>query len=203
MTDEELRRCSVIAGPHTPEYVLAVLERELPLKHRQLHIDYAAPASGFGEFNRCSICPDGHVHLYVGPMAPAIHVLVESVLGYMLARILDTREQIPKRPTKKSIAKRIDEMLAVITMELDPALLVLTLENLGTLHEWLEVYVGEAVKVAPPKKAPEPRPEPPIMLVPGFAPMINYEGSGSVLVAGDEGQTMLGLLNRPMKVGDA
>jgi len=149
---------------------LDALEAGNPLRWRELYLDNDVP---FPTGVYIKVCDEGHVHLLHGGMMPIMAETLHGILAWTLARILDTKREIPKRPGQAVIERVIGETHRTLA-NIDEGFSVAYLHHLDILKGWLQSYVTQAsgkplwpgapdgpatvyVESAIPREEPEPQ----------------------------------------------
>jgi hypothetical protein len=221
------RESMVEYGERTVEMFMMRAEEEWPLRYRILMIDVARPAPVGCDV---IVCSEGHIHVYFGPLTTAVTMLVDTLLAYTVALILDTKPNLPKQPSRHVVVDRFNKMLHFL-MELDSSVGAAYAQHFNLIRQWINNHTtsrgGRPVfperEQKPPHRAPAARrrrgtsvtPQPPQKLAqtpeqPLRAPTEEERGEAALadarsmlMFAPDGSLVVVGVLNMPMTLGEA
>lgn len=116
---------------------LDVLEDELPLRRRELHINAGATFPSGAQIHTCE---KGHIHLWLGYWTPLHLVTLYGLYAYTLAKILDMRTvRVPKAKRITALVHKVHDVIHGI----DPAVALTYKNDIDFLMGWLAQYAKE------------------------------------------------------------
>lgn len=140
MEDEEHERETSIDWGHLTSFnVLDQLEQAYPLRYRELVIEANGPEARSGYV---WICNEGHVHLGYGPDTKAFEIVFNAIIAYCIARVLDTKKDIPKRPGKRVIERVIVETQSKLA-EIAPVLADIFNQSCENIRKWISRHSAD------------------------------------------------------------